>query len=84
MNKSQLISAMSEKSGLTKTQSKAALDSFIDSVQTAVAGNDPVVLTGFGTFSKGSRSAGTSFGKPRPATNTFKFKPGSVSKACVN
>lgn len=50
MNKSELIASMSEKSGLTKKDSEAALKSFIDSVIEALSKGEKVQLVGWGTF----------------------------------
>ena len=51
MNKAELISAMAAESGLSKTDSKKALDAFIASVTKAMKAGDKVSLVGFGTFS---------------------------------
>ena len=50
MNKTELIAAMSEKSGLTKKDSEAALSAFLESVEAALKNGDKVQLVGFGTF----------------------------------
>jgi DNA-binding protein HU-beta len=57
VNKSELIDAMSARSELSKADAERALNAFIDSVQTAVADNDKVVLPGFGSFQRVERSA---------------------------
>lgn len=81
---------MADQSGLTQSQSKAALEAFINTVQSTVASGDSVSLIGFGAFSRGNRAARVGINPSTGATiniaasNTFKFKPGSVSKACVN
>lgn len=51
MNKSELISAMAAEAGLSKADSKRALDAFIASVTKALKAGDKVALVGFGTFS---------------------------------
>ncbi len=51
MNKTELINAIAEKAGLTKAQSKDALDAAIVAIADALAANDKVALLGFGTFS---------------------------------
>lgn len=51
MNKTELINAISEKSGLSKVDSKKALEAFVDSVSDALKSGDKVALVGFGTFS---------------------------------
>lgn len=57
MNKAELISAMAAESGLSKTDSKKALDAFIASVTKAMKAGDKVSLVGFGTLCGGKRSA---------------------------
>ena len=49
MNREQLITSISEKSGLTKKDSALALKGFIDTIQETVA-IEPVILVGFGKF----------------------------------
>lgn len=83
MNKAELINAVAEKSGLTKADSRKALDAFMSSVTEALAGGDKVTLIGFGTFSvaeRGERSGiNPSTKKPItiPARKTAKFKAGA-------
>jgi len=83
MNKAQLIDAIAEKAGLTKADSKKALDAFIDATSEALKGGDRVALVGFGSFSVAKRSARTGrnpqTGKEIsiPAKSIVKFKPGS-------
>ena len=55
MNKAELISAMAAESGLSKTDSKKALDAFIASVTKAMKAGDKVSLVGFGTFQCGGK-----------------------------
>ena len=57
MNKSELISAMAAESGLTKADSKKALDAFMASITKALKAGDKVSLVGFGTFSVVERGA---------------------------
>lgn len=59
MNKTQLLQAISEKSGLTKTQATAALNAFQDSLTEALKQGDDVTILGFGTFSIKERAART-------------------------
>ena len=83
MNKAQLIDAIAEKAGLTKADSKKALDAFVDSTTDALKNGDRVALIGFGSFSVASRSARTG---RNPQTGqqiniaekkVVKFKPGA-------
>ena len=65
MNKTELITAMAEASGLTKKDCDTALNAFVDTLQTALKSGDKVQLLGFGTFEVKERAART--GK-NPAT----------------
>ncbi|UZJ63978.1 HU family DNA-binding protein [Sphingobacterium sp. KU25419] len=59
MNKSDLITAMAEASGINKVQAESALNAFTDSVGKSLKKGEPVTLVGFGTFSVAERSART-------------------------
>lgn len=89
MNKTELVDAIAAKSGLTKTDSKKALDAFISSVSDALAKGDKVSLVGFGTFSVSERSArqGINPATQKPikiaAKKVAKFKAGSELSAGV-
>jgi DNA-binding protein HU-beta len=83
MNKSELISAIADKSGLSKVDAKKALDATLDTISAEVKSGGKVVLVGFGTFSVSERSARKGI-NPRtkksiniPAKKTAKFKAGS-------
>ena len=83
MNKAQLIDAIAEKAGLTKADSKKALDALIASTTDALKNGDRVALIGFGSFSVATRSARTGrnpqTGKAITikAKKVVKFKPGA-------
>ncbi len=83
MNKAELISAMATESGLSKVDSKKALDAFIASVVKAMKAGDKVSLVGFGTFSVAKRAARTGINPSTkraiqiPAKKVVKFKVGS-------
>lgn len=90
MNKIELITAMAEKSGLTKKDSENALKAFIESVEEALASGDKVQLVGFGTFETRERAAREGR-NPRtkeviqiPATTVPVFKAGSAFKEKMN
>lgn len=57
MNKVQLIDAIAEKTGLTKADSKKALEAFVATVGESLKGGEKVTLVGFGSFSVSERSA---------------------------
>jgi len=83
MNKAELINAMAEKSGLSKTDSRKALDAFMDSVTKSLKKGDRVSLIGFGTFLVTERQARTGINPTTkqpiqiPAKKVVKFKAGA-------
>ena len=90
MNRSELLSKISEKSGLSKKDSDKALDAFIETVTEAVAKDDKVQIVGFGTFELRHRSERKGrdprSGEPItiPASNSPAFKAGKPFKDAVN
>lgn len=91
MNKAELVSSISEKSGLTKKDAEAGLNAFIDSVMEALADGEKVQLVGFGTFEVRSRKAreGRNPRNPEevihiPASNAAVFRAGKGLKEAVN
>lgn len=83
MNKAQLIDAMAEKAGLSKVDTKKALDAFVDTIGEALKNDDKVALIGFGSFSVSSRCA-RSGRNPQtgktiqiPAKKVVRFKAGA-------
>ena len=50
MNKSELIDAAAESSGLPKADMQKALDSVLEEITQAVKKGEKVALTGFGNF----------------------------------
>jgi len=59
MNKQELIDAIAAESGLSKKDSKTALETVIKAVGDTLKKGDKVTLVGFGTFSVASRAART-------------------------
>ncbi|NOU98314.1 integration host factor subunit alpha [Paenibacillus sp. LMG 31456] len=59
MNKTDLISNISEKSGLTKKDVETVLNNFLGEVTDALSTGDKVQLIGFGTFEIRKRSGRT-------------------------
>ena len=57
MNKTELIEKIAAGSGLTKAQSKAALDETVKAIKEALVAGDKIALVGFGTVSGGERPA---------------------------
>ncbi len=90
MNKSELVQAMAEKSGLTKADAERAYKSFVEVVTEALESGDQVTLIGFGTFLVRDRSARTGR-NPRTgeaiqikASKNPAFKAGKALKDAVN
>jgi len=90
VTKTDLVNAMAEKAGLSKTDAEKALRSFVDAVTDALKAGEKVALVGFGTFSVGERAARTGqnpqTGKKIEiaAAKTPKFKAGKALKDAVN
>jgi DNA-binding protein HU-beta len=90
MNKNDLISAVAESSGLSKSDASSAVESVFDTITKALSKGDEVRLVGFGTFSVSRRKA--SVGRnPRTkepmqikASTQPKFKAGKGLKDAVN
>lgn len=90
MNKTDLIDAISANSGLTKADSKRALEGFVDATTKALKKGDKISLVGWGTFSISKRAARTGrnpqTGKEIKiaAKKVVKFKAGSELAKTVN
>ncbi|MFU0800062.1 MAG: HU family DNA-binding protein [Xylanivirga thermophila] len=57
MNKAELITAVAEKSELTKKDAEKAVNAFVEVVTEALSSEDKVQLVGFGTFEVRERAA---------------------------
>lgn len=90
MNKNDLIGAVADASGLSKSQASSAVESVFDAISAALKKGDEVRLVGFGTFSVARRKASTGrnprTGEPMKikASNQPKFKAGKGLKDLVN
>lgn len=89
MNKTELVSAIAEKSGLSKKDSEKALTAMLDSVVDALKGGEKVQLIGFGSFEVKERAA-RSGRNPRtnetieiPASKLPQFKAGKAFKDAI-
>ena len=89
MNKTDLVNAIAAE-GLTKADSKKALDAVLNAISGALKEGDKVALIGFGTFSVNERPAREGI---NPATKekiqiaakkVVKFKVGAELDASVN
>ena len=83
MNKTEFISSVSEKSGLSKTDAKKAVDAFVETVSQELKAGGKVALLGFGSFSVAERAArkGVNPKTKQPieiaARKSVKFKAGA-------
>jgi DNA-binding protein HU-beta len=90
VNKSELVEAIAEQTGLTKADSERALSALIEIVQNSVRGGDKVTLPGFGSFSVTERKARTGRNPQTgasikiAASKAPKFTAGSAFKNTVN
>ena len=90
MNKNDLIGAVADTSGLSKSQASSAVESVFDAISSALKKGDEVRLVGFGTFSVAKRKASIGrnprTGEPMKikASNKPKFKAGKGLKDSVN
>jgi DNA-binding protein HU-beta len=90
MNKAELIDAIASESGLTKVDSKKALDGFVSAVKKALKENQKVSLVGFGTFSVSERGERTGVNPATKQSITIaakkvaKFKAGSELSDAIN
>lgn len=89
MNKNELIEAIADKSGLTKKDSKAALEATLETITEVLSNKGEVSLIGFGTFKTVKKDAriakvpGTNKTVEVPATTGAKFKVGKALKDAV-
>lgn len=90
MNKSELVSSVAEKAGVSKAQAGSVVDAFIASVTESLASGGDVRLPGFGTFEVSQRAA-TKGRNPStgaeidiPARSVPKFSAGKSLKEAVN
>ncbi|MGI6084602.1 MAG: HU family DNA-binding protein [Acetivibrionales bacterium] len=90
MNKAELINAVAQQSGLTKKNSEAAIDAFVNVVEESLAKEEKVVLVGFGTFETKNRAARKGRNPQTketidiPASKAPVFKAGKSLKDKVN
>ncbi len=90
MNKTELVSAIAEKSELSKKDAELALKAFISTVTEELKKDEKIQLVGFGTFETVDRAART--GKNPQTGKTIKiaackaprFKAGKLLKDTLN
>ena len=82
MNKTELISAIAGESGLSKVDSKKALNAFLITVSSELKKGGKITLVGHGTYRVVDKSARTGINPQTkksikiPAKKVVKFKPG--------
>ncbi|MDR1736188.1 MAG: HU family DNA-binding protein [Oscillospiraceae bacterium] len=90
MNKAELISAVADKTGLSKKSSEGAVNAVVDVIGDALKGGDKVQLVGFGSFEVKKREARVGRNPKTkeeiniPASKAPVFKPGKALKDSVN
>ncbi len=90
MNKTELTDQIAEITGMTKKTAKKAVDLTLLNVSSALAAEEKVVLTGFGTFevreSKARKGRHPQTGEEIdiPAGKTVKFRPGKRLRSAVD
>jgi DNA-binding protein HU-beta len=89
MNKTDLITAAAEKSGLSKKDAERVVNALLDTLTTSLAKGEKVQISGFGIFETKEREARVGR-NPRtkepvqiPATRTPTFKPSKLLKDIV-
>ena len=90
MNKNDLVSKVSDETGLSKTDSAKAVDSVIETITSELKSGGDVRLVGFGTFLVTKRKATTGRNPQTgaeikiPAANVPKFRAGKSLKESLN
>lgn len=90
MNKAELVSAIAEKTELSKKDSEKALKAFVDVVTEELKKGEKIQLVGFGTFEVTARAAregrNPQTGKSMTiaASKAPKFKAGKALKDVIN
>ena len=90
MNKTELISAMSEKTGTTKKAADTLLNAFLDVVTDELKNGGSIQLVGFGSFDIKTRAARKGHNPQTkeeikiPACKSIAFKAGKGLKEIVN
>ena len=90
MNRSELVATVVSNTDFRKSDAEKALDSLLTAITDALKRGDEVRLTGFGTFTVATRTAGQArnprTGEPVTvaASRQPKFKAGKALKDAVN
>ncbi len=90
MNKAELVTAVAEKTGMSKKDSEKAVNAAFDTITEALAAGDKVQLVGFGAFEvkeRGARIGRNPKTKEEieiPASRVASFKVGKALKEAVS
>jgi len=90
MNKAEFIDAVAAKAGLSKKDTKGAVDAVLETITESLVKREQVSFIGFGTFSTADRAArtakvpGTDRTVDVAATVVAKFKVGKALKDAVS
>ena len=90
MNKQELINAIANETGISKKDTEATINSFVNVVSYALVNKDKVQLIGFGTFETRERAERTGRNPQTneeikiPASTVPAFKAGKALKEKVN
>ena len=89
MNKTELIAAVAERSGITKKDAERVINAAVDTITASLVSGDKVQLSGFGIFETKEREARVGR-NPRtkqtieiPASRVPTFKPSKALKDSV-
>jgi len=90
MNKTELVAAVAEKTGMTKAAAAEAVNALLDTVTNTLAAGEDIAMPGFGTFTVRERAARTGRNPQTGAEMQIEaskapaFKPGKTLKDAVN
>ena len=80
VNRAELIDAIRDRLGASKSDAEDAVDAVLDTIQRAVAAGERVAITGFGVFEKVERAART--GRNPRTGQTVKVTRPTARGAC--
>ena len=90
MNKTELIGAIAEKTGLSKKDSEKVINAALETIVEALKADDKVQLVGFGVFEVKSRAERIGRNPKTkaeiviPASKVPQFKPGKTLKEAIS
>lgn len=90
MNKEEMVTALSQRTGFSRRDSEAALNGVLNIISDELASGQKVQLVGFGTFEVKNRAPRTGRNPKKnlpvkiPARRVPYFTPGAVLKSAVD